>query len=180
MAKNANVLIIRHGEKPATGTDLTVAGQERTQAYTVYFQNYSANGTPLKLNYLFAAADSNDSHRPRLTIEPLSKAIGVSIDASHKDKDYKQVADDIKGHSKYDNSNVLICWHHEEILDLASKLGVDPTKLPSTANWPPSWPGSVYGWLLQISFDGNGNVQPSQTFCINEALMHDDTEAPPG
>jgi hypothetical protein len=180
MAKNANVLIIRHGEKPASGTGLTVAGQERAQAYIVYFQNYPANGTPLKLNYLFAAADSNDSHRPRLTIEPLSKAIGVSIDASHKDKDYKKVADDIKGHSKYDNGNILICWHHEEILDFANKLGVDPSKLPATADWPASWPGSVYGWLLQISFDGNGNVQPSQTFCISEALMHDDTEAPPG
>ena len=180
MAKNANVLIIRHGEKLETGTGLTVAGQERAQAYIVYFQNYPANATLLKLNYLFAAADSNDSHRPRLTIEPLSKAIGLSIDDTHKDKDYKKVADDIKGHSKYDNSNILICWHHEEILALATDLGVDPGKLPSTADWPASWPGSVYGWLLQISFDANGNVQPSQTFCISEALMHDDTEAPPG
>jgi len=180
MAKNANVLIIRHGEKPETGTDLAVAGQERAQVYVIYFQNYSINSSTIKLNYLFAAADSTDSHRPRLTIEPLSKAIGLSIDDKHKDTDYKKVADDIKGNSKYENSNILICWHHEEILDLVKELGVDPAKLPPTANWPSSWPGSVFGWLLQISYDGNGNVQPSQTFCISEKLMYDDTEAPPG
>jgi hypothetical protein len=185
MPKNTNVLLIRHGEKPASGDDLAVAGQERAQAYVIYFQNYAiqsgpSGSGPVKLNYLFATANSGKSDRPDLTITPLSEAIGVSIDAKHKDKDYAKVADDILQNSKYDNSNVLICWHHGEILDLATALGVDASKLPKASNWPPSWPGSEYGWLLQLCYNGDGDLVDTQTLCINEQLMYDDQNDPPG
>ena len=123
MPKNTNILMIRHSEKPDSGTGLDVAGQERAQAYVIYFQNYSLNSNLVKLEYLIAAADSSESHRPRLTIQPLATAIGLDIDAKHKDKHYQKVADDILQNSKYDGSNILICWHHGEILDLAAALG---------------------------------------------------------
>lgn len=188
MPKNTNVLLIRHGEKPASGDDLAVPGQERAQAYVIYFQNYaiqtapSAPGDsgPIKLNYLFATANSGKSDRPDLTITPLSHAINVAIDAKHKDKDYAKVADDILQNSKYDNSNVLVCWHHGEILDLATALGVDGSTLPKASNWPSTWPGGEYGWLLQVCYDGNGNLIDTQTLCINEKLMYDDQDDPPG
>jgi phosphohistidine phosphatase SixA len=175
MPSNTNVFLIRHAEKPESGTGLAVAGQERAQAYTIYFQNYSLNSQSIKLDYLFAAADSSESHRPRLTIEPLSKAINIDIDDKHSDKDYQKVADDILQNSKYDKSNVLICWHHGEILDLAAALGVVPDDLPPASNWPsPPWPSDVFGWLLQLCYDDNGNIIPTQTLCINEQLMFDD------
>jgi hypothetical protein len=188
MPKNTLVLLIRHGEKPASGIDLAVAGQERAQAYILYFQNYllqstsgaSDNSTPIKLNYLFATADSGNSDRPDLTITPLSQAIGVAINDKHKNADYQKVADDILQNSKYDNSNILICWHHGEILALAAALGVDASKLPAASNWPTKWPGSEYGWLLQISYDGNGDLVVAETLCINEKLMYDDQNDPPG
>ncbi|MGH6822441.1 MAG: hypothetical protein ACREC4_02955, partial [Methylocella sp.] len=158
MPKKTNILMIRHGEKPDSGKGLTVSGQERAQAYVIYFQNYTVQSIPsasppgqIKLNYLFAAEDSSGSDRPYLTIAPLSTAIGLSIDAKHKDIDYQKLADDILQNSKYDNSNILICWHHGEILDLATALGVDASKLPPGANWPSHWPGGEYGWLLQLS-----------------------------
>jgi len=50
MPKNTNILMVRHAEKPDSGRDLSVTGQERAQAYAVYFQNYVLNGTLLKLN----------------------------------------------------------------------------------------------------------------------------------
>lgn len=102
MPKNTNILMIRHAEKPDSGSDLAVAGQERAQAYVVYFQNYSINSSLVKLDYLFAAADSSASHRPRLTIQPLAAAIGLDINDKHKDKDYQKVADDILQNAKYD------------------------------------------------------------------------------
>lgn len=180
MPKNTNILMIRHGEKPESGKRLTVSGQERAQAYVIYFQNYTVQSFTIKLNYLFAAKDSSGSDRPELTILPLSKAIGLSINAKHKDKNYKKLADDILTKKKYDDSNILICWHHEEILDLAKDLGVDASRLPPEANWPSHWPGSEYGWLLQLSYDGDGNINDSQTICINEKLMYDDRNDPPG
>lgn len=174
MPQNTNILMIRHAEKPASGDGLALAGQERAQAYVVYFQNYLIGSEPVSLKYLFASEDSSASHRPRLTIEPLSKALGLEINDKHKDKHYKKVADDILKNSKYDNSDILICWHHGEILKLAEALGVDASQLPEQANWPPSWPGDVYGWLLQLCYDASGQLDASQVVCINEQLMYDD------
>jgi hypothetical protein len=183
MAKNTNILMIRHGEKPSSGTGLTLSGQERAYAYIVYFQNYilqsGPNTDPVKLNYLFASADSSSSDRPDLTITPLSAAIMVPVDATYKDADYKKLAGEILNNSQYDQSNILICWHHQEILNLATALHVDATKLPSGNKWPSKWPGEEYGWLLQICYDSNGNIINSQTLCINQKLMYDDQSDPP-
>jgi hypothetical protein len=52
---------------------------------------------------------------------------------------------------------------------------VDSGKLPPESNWPaPTWPDQVFGWLLQLGYDGHGNLIPSRTTCINEKLMDDD------
>lgn len=176
MPKNTNILLIRHAEKPEQGPLLAVPGQERAAAYSIYFRNYTiGGGQPLKLNFLFATADSNNSQRPRITLEPLAQVLDIQIDAKHADADYPKVADDILQNSKYDNSNILICWHHGEILNLAEALGVDPSKLPSSAHWPgPKWPPAIFGWVLQICYDVNGQIIPTQTLCLNQQLMYDD------
>src|ERR1700722_18983705 len=75
--KNTVVLIIRHAEKPDSGNTLTPAGEERAKAYVKYFKDYTVEAKPVTLDYLFAAADSKGSMRPRLTLEPLSKATGM-------------------------------------------------------------------------------------------------------
>ena len=136
MPKNSNILMVRHAEKPDSGKRLSVAGQERAHAYAVYFQNYMLNGTLLKLSYTFATADSSQSQRPRLTMEPLANAMGMEIDARYQENDYQKVADEILQNSKYHQSNILICWHHGEILELAAALEVDATKLPPQSHWP--------------------------------------------
>jgi len=180
MPKNSTILIIRHGEKPANGADLTPAGLARAAAYIRFFENYPPGGTtPLTVDYVFSAANSSASCRPQLTIAPFAATHGLPINDTYADTDFAQLAKYITG-GGYDNSTLLICWHHEEALDLAGSLGVDPTKLPSSANWPASWPGGpaptpdVYGWVLQIVYDSNGAVDTTQTFCTSEQLMYDD------
>jgi phosphohistidine phosphatase SixA len=175
MPKNTNILMVRHAEKPDSGKHLSVTGQERAHAYAVYFQNYVLNGALLGLDSIFATADSPQSHRPRLTMEPLAKAMRMKIDDRYQENDYPKVADEILQNSKYDQSNIVICWHHGEILELAAALGVDADKLPPESHWPsPPWPGEVFGWLLQVCYDADGNLNPSQTLCINQQLMYDD------
>jgi hypothetical protein len=164
---------------------LSPAGEARAKAYVAYFQNYKLRpletGAPLKLDYLFAAADSPESDRPSLTVAPLAAALSLPVDAKIEDKNFGKLETHLRSDGKYVNSHILICWHHERILDLAGVLlGVDPDTLPTSSNWPKHWPGDVYGWLLQIVYDCNGQIVPDQTLCINEALMPDDTQNPPG
>lgn len=195
---NCTVLLVRHGEKPDGGTGddaggasgLSPAGQARAQAYVAYFQNYvalAAEGprvmTPIVLDHLFAAKDSAASQRPRLTLEPLATALGKSIHDEVKDKDWQRLVDELAG---YQDANLLVCWHHGEILDLANALlakgGIgDPKSLPAASAWPPrKWPGEVFGWVLQIVYDGDGNARPEWVRAINQQLMFDDTIDPPG
>ena len=58
---NTVILVIRHAEKPADGNGLAPAGKARAKAYVDYFRSFTVDGQPLKLDYLFAAADSKTS-----------------------------------------------------------------------------------------------------------------------
>jgi len=164
--KNTVILIIRHAEKPESGYDLTPDGYKRADAYVGYFTNLTVETKPFKPDYLFAATDSKGSHRPRLTLEPLSKATGLTIDTSFKSKDFKGLADAI--HSKSYGKNILICWHHEAIPQMVQALGADPTKLFPDGKWP----DDVYGWVIQLRYGPDGQLLDTRR--IEENLMPDD------
>jgi hypothetical protein len=164
---NAVILIIRHAEKPDEGFGLSAEGAARAKAYVNYFKNFALDGRPLKLDYLFAAADSKASHRPRLTIEPTSHALGLVIDSRFKDKDFQALAAEIQ--SRPHGKAILISWHHEEIPALLRALGTDPNQVIPNAKWP----GNVFGWLIELRYDENGQL--IETKRINENLLPDDS-----
>src|SRR5271169_2342502 len=124
---NAVVLIIRHAEKPDGGPGLSPAGEQHAAAYTNYFRNYVVDSKPVKLDYLFCAADSANSHRSRLTLEPLGASFGLKIDARFKATQCKELAHEIQArpHGKH----ILICWHHGSIPQLVQALGGDAGQL---------------------------------------------------
>ena len=167
MPKLTNILLIRHAEKPLDPLDpsLTAEGLARAQAYVEYFQRYVVDQAVIKLDYLFAAANSIGSNRSTLTLAPLSMALGVPVDTRFDDRGFQQLADEILGNRKYDRSSILVCWHHGQILHLAYALGASPQSLPAL------WPADVFGWLLQLSFDANGACVAR---VINQQLMAGD------
>ena len=181
MPSNLTVFLVRHAEKPDKGSELAPEGSARAQKYVQYFQNQVRyDGQPIRWNYLFASAESDKSNRPFLTIEPLSEAIGVKIDSDLKNKHFKDLVQELKKNdgNKFDNANVLICWHHGEILDLASALGANQEDLPQSAHWPGKWPKKAYGWLLKIYYKPDGTLDRQHTEAVNEHLMPDDTLSP--
>jgi hypothetical protein len=198
MLTNSTVLLVRHDEKngdPCEDGDgdpgLSPAGQARAAAYVQYFENLtirSLDGTRsqrVKLNSLFAAKDSANSERPRLTLEPLAAARNLPFDySSVADKDYDELVSILLG-TAYDNSTILVCWHHGQIVQLADNLLVangNPMPNPSpAATWPQvdTWPCEVFGWLMQICYDDQGYPDTSWVRCSNEQLMPDDTLDPP-
>lgn len=179
MPKNCTIVLIRHGEKPKSGTGLALAGQERAQAYTVYLPNQPFNGSLPNFSYLFASKESPDSNRPVLTITPLSKTLNLPINSNYADMDFQALATELQSNAAYNNKNILICWHHGEVLKLAKALGAHHAVLPKTSNWPKKWPGTVFGWCLQLVFDANGNLVPKSTCCFSQQLMFDDNGQEP-
>ena len=160
--QNAVILVIRHAEKPDTGRTLSAAGETRAQAYVNYFKSYQVDGHPLTLDSLFATKDSNNSHRPRLTIEPFAKALGLKIDSRFGNGQFQQLAQEIQNHRP--GTNILVCWHHGQIPQLLCALGADSQKLLPNGKWP----DDQFGWLVQLRYDRNGHLLDSQR--INENL----------
>jgi broad specificity phosphatase PhoE len=168
--KNATILVIRHSEKPEIGIELTPAGEKRAAAYPEYFKNYQLDGKPLKLEHVFAAADSKNSHRSRLTVEPLGKALGLELDMRYANKKFQDLVDELQATNH--GQQMLICWHHGQIPSLVQALGADPEKLLPGGKWP----DATFDWILQLRYDENGVLIPAETKVVHEKLMPGDSQ----
>lgn len=168
--KNSVVLIIRHAENPANGHGLSPRGEERAEAYKNYFLNFTVDSKRLEPNAVVVAADSKQSHRPRLTVEPFAKAAKLPIDNRFANKQPADLAAGLR--TNYQGKVILVCWHHGQIPDLLRALGAAPeTLLPNG-----KWPRDVYDWVIMVSFDENSRVIPESTKRINEHLLQGDSQ----
>ena len=165
---DATILIIRHAEKPETGTGLSREGEARAQAYVHYFQNFRIKSEPMKIDYLVAADDSDHSQRSRLTLEPLGAAIGLKPDLRFQAKRPQELVRELR--SRQHGKAILICWHHKEIPELLKSLGADPDRLLPGGEWP----AQQFGWVLQLRYDHDGQLLQSKTKRIKEHLMPGD------
>ena len=154
---NATIFIIRHAEKPKDGEGLAPEGEKRAQAYVNYFPSLRVNKQPLKLEHLFATADSKNSMRPRLTLEPLSRALKLPLDLRFEAEDFKALAKEVR--TKDHGKALLICWHHGTIPELLSELGVKPAQLLPHDEWP----DDVFNWVIELRYNAEGRLMPKHS-----------------
>jgi hypothetical protein len=168
--KESVVLIIRHAEDGGTGRDLAPRGHERAEAYKNYFLNFTVDSKRLEPTVIFAAKDSKQSHRPRLTVEPFAKAANLRIDAHFGNNQSAELAADLRATQQ--GKRVLICWRHPYVPDLLRALGAKPEDLLPRGKWP----GTVYDWVILLSYDQDGRLILGSTRRINEHLMPGDSQ----
>jgi len=164
--KNTVILIIRHAEEPVDGPGLSPSGIAHARAYVDYFRNFRIDGQLLKLDYIFAAEDTINSQRPRLTVEPTSQALGLAVDTRFKNRRFLELVREIQ--SLPGGKNILISWHHGTIPDLLRALGADPATLFPKGRWP----NHVFDWLVELRYDENGRLFQSRL--VNENLSFDE------
>jgi len=163
--KNSVVLIIRHAEDADSGDGISPLGEKRAEAYENYFRNFTVDSKRREPEAIFAAKDSKKSHRPRLTMEPFAKAANLKIDMRFGNDQSADLATDLRANQQ--GKVILICWRHPYIPALIGALGANPnTFLPNG-----KWPGSVYNWVIQLSFDQDGHLISSSSKRIDEHLM---------
>jgi hypothetical protein len=154
--RDATILVIRHAEDADVGSGLSSVGAARARDYAIYFKNFTLDGRPLKLDYIFATRDSRNSHRPRLTIEPTGQELGLTIDDRFKNNQFMELVDEIK--SRPHGANILISWHHGKIPQLLRALGADPRGLLPNGKWP----DDAFSWLIQLRYNENGHLFESK------------------
>ena len=159
------VLIIRHAEKPASGNGLTALGEERAKPYVRYFEPFQEAGLSLKVDALYSGADSASSLRPRLTLEPLSKATGMPLHATVDTKNPEELVEALKtqphGHIP------LIAWRHGQIPALLRAFGASPEQLLPGGVWP----DAVYDNVILLTFDASGKL-------ASQRLIHESLQVP--
>ena len=81
------------------------------------------------------------------TITPLAQVIHRDIDSSIAAKDYSELVQKILQRGDYEGKRILVCWHHEEVHDLAHGLG--------GVGIPKHWPKSVFDRIWRLEYNGS-------------------------
>lgn len=144
MTTPPTIYMIRHGEKPpADGIGLSAAGTWRADHLPGVFGKQS----DFNIGYILAEkpdeglcsrflistwvpnVPSGDGHdeRPYLTVLPLADSLGLKpadngLDVRFKRDKTREVADAVKNFQG--DGNILICWEHKALTDLATAIGV--------------------------------------------------------
>lgn len=132
------VVIIRHGEKPETGDNLSCQGENRAlQLPAVLYQKF---GQP---DYTYVPSlkmDKSTSHsRMFQTATPFAIKYNLTLDSKYNENDYTNTAASVLKKT----GTVLVVWEHSSIPPLATSLGVTN---------PPAWEGNDFDSIWIITY----------------------------
>lgn len=167
-AMPAQVIVIRHGEKPRdkNAKHLAEAGVERAARLVDYLKQnpeLSKLGPPAAL---IAARQTKEGggQRTSETLEPLARDLKLAIQTPYQSDRSDKLAALVRTSKRYDGKVVLICWTHERMPELIEALGIHPA--------PAKVPDDAYDLVYLIRYDG---PQPSL-----QMLKQDMPSAPEG
>jgi hypothetical protein len=146
-SKQLKIVIIRHGEKPPQGDNLSCQGLNRSLQLTNVL--HAKFGVP---SYVYVPSlslgKSTSKARMYQTIVPFAAKYNLAINTKFDESDAKGIAQTVISKS----GTVLLVWEHKEILEIVKKLGVNDKNL--------SWDDNDYDSIWIVTFT---NGKPSIT-----------------
>jgi hypothetical protein len=132
------VVIIRHGEKPENGDNLSCRGENRAlQLPAVLYQKFN------KPDYTYVPSlelDKSTKHaRMFQTVTPFAIKYNLTVNSKYDEKDYANIAKKVLEKT----GTVLMVWEHSAIPPLAAELGVKN---------PPAWDGKDFDSIWVITY----------------------------
>jgi hypothetical protein len=153
--KPAQVILIRHAEKPPEGQELSERGKERAAALAPFFRGRKevlTFGAPVAI-YGERPHKVTSSIRPVETVSPLAHALNQEVIEKFTRKEIDPLAQEILSKPEYAGKMVLVCWEHSMIPPLAKALGC------TTA--PDKWHGDDFDqlWIITYQIDGTASFR---------------------
>lgn len=138
-SSDLKIVLIRHGEKPDKGDNLTCAGFNRSlKLVEVLHQKF---GIP---NYLYVPAMSagNKTKHARMfqTITPFAVKYNLAVNNTFEEKKPKALAQELMDK----RGTVIVTWEHKEMVDILERLGVDVPSL--------KWPDNDYDSIWIVTY----------------------------
>lgn len=145
----ARLLVMRHAEKTGDkrDKDLSEAGWARAEKLATYIPQ--ALGRP---DFLVAASNSVKSKRPKQTLEPLAKALGLEIWAELDDEEVGEMVAELASEPEWRGKFGVISWRHSDLPRLIGALGAP------TGTYPDPWDSAVYDLMIEIVYDASGKT----------------------
>lgn len=145
----AQVLILRHAEKPEDKEETTLSEKGERRAQALIRVLGPGNGRFEVPEKIFAQAPKDDegSVRSLQTARPLAQALGLRVNQQYEVGEGWALAEHLLEAPVYDGKVVLIIWGRDEIGDIAHGLGA--RRLPN------KWPKGVYDRVWRLVFDGD-------------------------
>lgn len=166
-AMPSQILILRHAEKLENGNTLSTRGQERAAALAPYLaetNSFLTYGSPVAI-YAMAAPNGDSSLGPIETVTPLANRLKLTLIDTYERDNYKKMAEEIKKNPAYHGKNIVICWEHAVIPELARAFGALQT--------PSKWTSDIYDriWLITFAASGKATFQH-----IPQRLLYSDSQ----
>ena len=138
------VVIIRHGEKPADGDNLSCAGLNRALALPTVLNRL----LPVPPNYTYVpligtGGRQTSTARMFQTITPYAVQHNLCINSNYDVADTAGVAKELRRK----RGTVLLVWEHDNIPKIAKHLGIKGLL---------EWPDADFDSIWTISFSGGG------------------------
>jgi hypothetical protein len=138
-AKELKIILLRHGEKPDDGDNLSCSGYNRSLKLAGVL--YSRYGIP---DYIYVPAPGQGKRtkncRMLQTIMPFAIKHNLTINTSHAVAEIEGLVHDLKKL----RGTVVVVWEHRQIPAITEQLGVKGNFL----NWEPDDYDSI--WIVQI------------------------------
>jgi hypothetical protein len=134
------IVIIRHGEKPTEGDNLSAEGLERALALPEVLNNLLPR--PPHFTYVpRIGTDKEETTRVRMmqTVLPYAVQHNLTINSDYAPDEIKGLAKELRHH----RGTVLLVWEHHNIVKIAEALGIEG---------PLEWPDDDYDSIWTITF----------------------------
>ncbi|MGB4813018.1 MAG: histidine phosphatase family protein [Methylophilaceae bacterium] len=145
---NLKVVIIRHGEKPKDGDNLSCQGQNRAlQLATVLHQKINIPDAI----YVPALKSDDETKHSRMfqTISPFAIKYNVAINSKYSADENDKIAKSVFKKQ----GTVLMVWEHSTISSLASALGVDKPLQWADDDFDSVWVINYHNGKAQLVLD---------------------------
>lgn len=146
-----SVIIIRHGEKPDDGDNLSCKGLNRSLGIPGSLS--SKFSIPL-YTYIPTIDCGKDTKHSRMfqTVTPFAVQYDLTINSKHEVDDINGVANAVIGKlgTKSKHGTILLVWEHKNIQPIAVALGVKDA---------PKWQGSDFDSIWVITNAGTSNAK---------------------
>ncbi|MBC7395992.1 MAG: hypothetical protein H7333_00995 [Bdellovibrionales bacterium] len=155
LAMPAEVVVIRHAEKPAFGNQLSRLGIQRANALPLFFENNPVITQHGKIAAIYVASPHNTqgSVRSIQTMVPTAKSLNLNLNEKYHRDDITALVNEVRSNPLYEGKTVVICWEHKMIPPMIQAFGYSGA--------PTTWEDSVFdqAWVLEFAHDGTTRFQ---------------------